>query len=200
MSRSLITMIIAYAMLFISRSIFSQTLVNVGKEEMSAITRQVQVDYLPLTRADSDGKPQLSVDPTQSFKIIKSGSSDRYAIAITYVPKLSKIEDAESQCEIAIYSAEHRFVSTIFSVGLSSYGICEGFDAIGFVHEKREVIFGIGVIVNMAYGPSAIERKTPFFIRWDKHAQKLVADTKISQKLQNTKGLDSLYGIKQALR
>ena len=65
--------------------------------------------------------------------------------------KYSKIEDIESRCEIAIYSAERNFVSTILSVGLSSYGICEGFDAIGFVRDGGGVITGVGVVIDMAW-------------------------------------------------
>ncbi|WP_144021511.1 hypothetical protein [Caballeronia sordidicola] len=122
-------------MLFFSRGIPAETLASIGNEEMNAMMRQVHIDYRSIARTGSDGNLQLTVDPKQSFKILKNKISNQYTIAITYVPKNSKIEDIESQCEIAMYSAQRRFVSTILSVGLSSYGICEGFDAIGFVRD-----------------------------------------------------------------
>jgi hypothetical protein len=198
--RCCLSMVVAYVMFFSSSGVLGQTLVGLDEEETNAIIRQVHVDYLPLAQAGPDGNLQLTVDQKQSFKIVKAGTSDRYVIAITYVPKRSEIEDIENQCEIVIYSEQRHFVSSILSVGLSSYGICEGFDAIGFVRDKRNAVTGIGVMVDMAYGPSATERKTPFFIRWPKNSSTLVMDEETSRKLQNIKGLDSLYGIKKALR
>jgi hypothetical protein len=199
MPRSLLG-IVVYSMLFFSRGIPAETLASIGNEEMNAMMRQVHIDYRSIARTGSDGNLQLTVDPKQSFKILKNKISNQYTIAITYVPKNSKIEDIESQCEIAMYSAQRRFVSTILSVGLSSYGICEGFDAIGFVRDKKDTITGIGVMVDMAYGPSATERKTPFFIKWEKSSSTPALDEDVSRKLQNTKDLDSLYGIQKALR
>jgi hypothetical protein len=195
-----LAMVIAYVMFFISSRALGQTLVGIDKEEMNTIMRQVHVDYLPTAQVDSGGKPYLTVDATQSFKLVKPGLSDRYMIAITYVPRYSKIENMETQCELATYSEKRKYISTILSVGLSDYGVCEGFDAIGFVRNKKHIITGVGVIVDMAYGPSAIERKTPFFIKWDKHASIPVTDDEISRRLQNTRGVDSLYGIEQVLK
>ena len=188
--------------LLIFRPNFSsaQILAPIGDAEIENVIYQTGIDYRNRARNDFKGKPNATVILNQSFKILRTGSSDRYLLAVIYEPNNSQIEGLQSQCEILDYSADRKFSSKILSVGLSDYGICEGFDAVGIINNKEHIAIGIGVIVRMAYGSSAVEQRTPFFLRYDRASAKLILEDKTSRELQNTVGLNSLSKISIALR
>jgi hypothetical protein len=200
MNRFRLVVAFAFATLFFCNQALGNSLRDINTGTLHTLEKQVLVDYRSLSMVGPEGKPLLSLDSKNSFAVKSPGGTSTYMLAITYAPKRSEFDSMESQCELPIYTAQNRLVSRIVSIGSAEDGVCEGFEAIGIVSEARDRSLVIGIIANMAYGPSAVERKVPFFIRWDAAARSPRPDKQLSGSMQRIKGLDSLDKMRKLLK
>lgn len=200
MSRLRVVVALAFATLLSCNEALGNALKDINAETLHTLEKRVLVDYRPVSKVGTEGKPLVSLDSKNSFAVRGPGGISTYMLAITYAPKHSEFDRMESQCELPIYTTRNRLVSRVVNIGSAEDGVCEGFEEIGVVREARDGSLGIGIIVNMAYGPSAGERKVPFFMRWDatSHASRL--DEQLSGRMQRIKGLDSLDKMRKLFK
>lgn len=113
MSRLRVVVALAFATLLSCNEALGNALKDINAETLHTLEKRVLVDYRPVSKVGTEGKPLVSLDSKNSFAVRGPGGISTYMLAITYAPKHSEFDRMESQCELPIYTTQNRLVSRV---------------------------------------------------------------------------------------